>query len=233
MDQSIFQLGSEAKIDCYRIGNEGEPLVKVESFMSGAADLKRYAVEQNKFAPADNYYPGIRMPIPLLYTAALAKNLRPYIQNLFGFDPRNVKKAVSAFSIVTCPPRQLSLRQQIPHFDAASRKSLAAIHYLADDDTAGTAFFRHRKLGYEYIDVGRYEAYMQCIRTQFDEKMARGYIRGSTDEYEMIASFPAKFNRMLLYRGSSLHSGIIPETYTFDPSPATGRLTITSFFEFE
>lgn len=233
MDQSVFNPGLDAKIDSYRIGNEGEPLMKVESFMSGAELLKQYALERNQFTPGDNYYPGIRMPVPLIYTAALAKNLRHHIENLFGVDPRDAKKAVSLFSIVTCPPQKLSLLQRIPHFDAASKKGLAAIHYLADDDTSGTAFYRHRKLGYEYIDVDRYDTYMQCIKTQFDGKMPPGYICGSTGEYEMIASFPAKYNRLLMYRGSSLHSGIIPETYTLDPSPATGRLTITSFFEFE
>lgn len=233
MNQSIFQPGPDAKIDCYRIGNEEEPLVKVESFMSGAQFLKQYAIEQNQFTPADNYYPGIRMPVPLIYTAALAKNLRQYIKSQFGVDPRDAKKAVSRFSIVTCPPEKLSLLQQIPHFDAASKNGLAAIHYLADDDTSGTAFYRHRKLGYEYVDAGRYDTYMQTVKQQFEEKAPHGYICGSTDEYEMIGSFPARYNRLLLYRGSSLHSGIIPETYKFDPNPATGRLTITSFYEFE
>ncbi|HEX7027890.1 MAG TPA: DUF6445 family protein [Gammaproteobacteria bacterium] len=233
MDHSVFKLGSDAKIDCYSIGNEGEPLVKVESFMAGVEILKQYAVACNKFSQADNYYPGIRMPVPLIYSAALAKNLRAYIENQFGFDPRNAKKAVSTFSIVTCPPDELSLLQRIPHFDAASKKSLAAVHYLADDATSGTAFFRHRKLGYEYVDADRYDTYMQCVKAQFKDKMPDGYIRGSTDEYEMITAFTAKCNRLLLYRGSSLHSGLIPETYAFDPSPATGRLTITSFFEYK
>jgi hypothetical protein len=233
MDHSVLKLGSDAKVDCQSIGNEGEPLLKVESFMSGAGLLKQYAIEQNRFEPADNYYPGIRMPVPVIYTVALAKHLRSYIESVFGIDPRNAKKAVSTFSIVTFPIQQLSLLQRIPHFDAASKKNLAAVHYLADDDASGTAFYRHRQLGYEYIDAGRYDTYMQHVKKQFDGRMPGGYIRGSTDEYEMIASHTAKYNRLILYRGSSLHSGIIPETYTFDPNPATGRLTITSFFEFE
>jgi hypothetical protein len=233
MDHTVFKPGSDIKIDAYTIGNEGEPLVKVESFMSGADHLKRYAVEHNDFKPADNYYPGIRMPVPLIYTAALAKNLRPYIESVFGIDPRGAKKAVSTFSIVTNPTRQLSLLQRIPHFDAASKKNLATVHYLTDDDTSGTAFYRHRKLGYEYIDTARYDTYMQYVKQQFAGRMPGGYIRGSTDEFEMVASFTAKYNRLIMYRGSSLHSGIIPDTYTFDPNPATGRLTITSFFEFD
>src|SRR5687767_8138906 len=106
MDQSVFKLGTDAIIDSYSIGNEGEPLVKVESFMSGAKLLRQYAIEQNKFVVADNYYPGIRMPVPLIYTAALAKNLREQIKSVFGIDPRDAKRAVSTFSIVTSPTQE-------------------------------------------------------------------------------------------------------------------------------
>src|SRR5690348_15431367 len=120
MEHSIFDVDPGIKIDCHKIGQESEPFIQVESFMSGADRLKRYAIELNDFKPADNYYPGIRMPVPLIYTAALAKHLRPYIESVFGIDPRNAKKAVSTFSIVTFPTRQLSLLQRIPHFDAAS-----------------------------------------------------------------------------------------------------------------
>jgi hypothetical protein len=108
MDHSVFGPGPNIKIDCYELGEESEPLIKVESFMSGADHLKRYAVERNDFKPADNYYPGIRMPVPLIYTAALAKSLRSHIERLFGIDPRNAKKAVSTFSIVTRPLGELS-----------------------------------------------------------------------------------------------------------------------------
>jgi len=55
---------------------------------------------------------------------------------------------------------------------------------------------------------------------------------GSNNEFEEIMSFEAKFNRLIMYRGTSLHSGIIRPEYNFDPNPQTGRLTITSFYEF-
>lgn len=234
MDHAVFDPSPNIEINCYQIGLESEPLIQVDSFLSGADILKKYAIDHSHFKPADNFYPGIRMAVPLIYTAAMAKNLRRPIQSLFGFDPRNAKKAVSTFSIVTQKTEELSLSQKIPHFDAAAKKSLAAVHYLTDDEDSGTAFYRHRKSGFEFVDSDRYSQYMNCVKAQYSNeiKVPRGYICGSTDEYEMIAPVTAKFNRLILYRGSSLHSGIIKPNYDFDPNPQTGRLTITSFLEF-
>lgn len=234
MDHSVFDLASTAKIDSFTVGQEAEPVITVENCMAGAERIRQHAIERNQFVPADTFYPGIRMRIPLIYTVALAKNLRHHIKRIFGFDSRNVKKAVSSYSIVTVPPDELTLLQKIPHFDAATKKSVAAIHYLTTAPEAGTAMYRHRETGYEYVDSARYSTYMEVVKSQFtsQDREPEGYIQGSTPEYEMIESFSAQFNRVVMYRGSSLHSGIIPPRYNFDPSPETGRLTITTFIEF-
>ena len=124
--------------------------------------------------------------------------------------------------------------QRIPHFDAPTRNSLAVIHYLSDAPNSGTSLYRHRETGYEYIDQLRLESYKQNLQRQFDNpsQYPSGYIHGSTKEYEEISSHKAVYNRLLMYRGSSLHSGIIKPDYNLDPSPETGRLTVTSFIEF-
>lgn len=234
MDHSIFNLSPSVEVECFEIGNEKEPVLKADSFMVGAPQLKQYAVSLNQFSAADNYYPGVRMHIPMIYTAALAKNLQNYIKSIFGFNPRNVKKAVSNFSIVTTQPNDLQLLQKIPHFDAAQKTSVAAVHYLCDAPDSGTAMYRHAATGFEYVDQTRYDEYMAIVKSQFADpsKHPNGYIAGSTSEYQLIKSFEAKFNRLILYRGSSLHSGIIKDNYDFCPDPSTGRLTITTFLEF-
>jgi hypothetical protein len=235
IDPSIYTLCSDIRIECLHVGNEQEPLLKIDSFIDGANVLKDYAININHFPVADSYYPGVRMPVPLLYAAALAKNLSHFIENFFGCDVRKIKKAASRFSMVTTPPNELSLLQRIPHIDAPSKNNLAIVHYLADVPNSGTSLYRHRESGFEYIDQTRYEPYMARIRNQFPEPEIYpvGYICGDTQEFKEIASFEAVFNRMIMYRGSSLHSGIIRPSYNFDPNPATGRLTITTFIEFD
>lgn len=234
MDKSIFSLDHNCQVDTYKIGREGEPLLKVDGFLAGADSLKDYAIRNNQFTQADTYYPGIRMAIPINYTMALAKNFQGYIERVFGLHLSKVKSAASRYSIVTAPPDSLDLRQRIPHFDAPSRNSLAMIHYLCDGADSGTALYRHRESSFEYVDENRNAEYLQNIDRQFANPLnhPQGYIYGDTDKFEMLQSFPAVYNRMLMYRGSSLHSGIIRPDYNFDPSPQTGRLTITTFIEF-
>lgn len=234
INRASFDVNNELQVECIRIGQEQEPLVKVDSFLRGVDELKRYAVEVNDFAIADSYYPGIRMAIPALYTAAVAKHLSNYIEGFFGLNLKKVQKAISRYSIVTFPPEKLNILQRIPHFDAPSRNSLAMVHYLCDAPDSGTSFYRHRELGYEYVDSIRHKKYTCHIRQQFlsPEIYPCGYIAGDTPEFEKIMSVQAVYNRLIMYPGSSLHSGIIRPGYTCDPNPATGRLTITTFIEF-
>jgi len=234
IDNSILRLASDVDVRCGYFGHEKQPFIQADSFVSDPDALKRYCVENQSFVESDSYYPGIRMPIPLIYTVALTKSFSGMIQEYFGFNPRNVRKAVSRYSIVTLPEHKLQMLQRIPHFDAPSKYSLAAVHYLFDSDDTGTALFRYRKLGYEYVDASRYPEYMKSVKADFPnpEDYPKGYIRGSTREFEQIGEFSAKYNRVVMYRGSSLHSGIIPPDYGFDPNPETGRLTITTFVEF-
>jgi hypothetical protein len=234
MDKSILSLSSSCQVDTFKIGSEGEPLLKVDGFLSGADSLKEHAIRSNQFTKADTFYPGIRMPISINYTMAIAKNFQGYIEGLFGLQLSKVKRAASRYSIVTSLPESLDLRQRIPHFDAPSRHSLAMIHYLCDGADSGTALYRHKESSFEYVDEKRNSQYLQNIDRQFANPLdhPQGYICGDTENFEMLQSFPAVYNRMLMYRGSSLHSGVIRPDYNFDPSPQTGRLTITTFLEF-
>jgi hypothetical protein len=202
--------------------------------MKGADQLRAFAVGVNKFSVSDSFYPGVRMPMVEIYPMAIAKFYAKYITDFFSLDLKRVKKVASKFSLVTQSPDSLGLMQRIPHIDAASQNSLAMIHYLCDAPESGTALYRQKKTGFEFVDAARHERYLSCVNEQFSQPdiYPKGYICSDTPEYEQIASFPAVFNRLIMYRGSSLHSGIIGSDYSFDSSPATGRLTVTTFIEF-
>ena len=172
------------------------------------------------------------MPAPKLYTAALAKNLELIIKKVFGLDARGVQRATSQFSIVTDKPESLSLMQRVPHIDAATENGLAAIHYLINDENTGTAFYRHQTTGYEHISAQRYTGYITTLKNELAECPPVGYVSSKCSQFEAIGKVDAVYNRVVLYRGASLHSGIIPEGCSFDASPETGRLTITSFYTF-
>ena len=231
---STFECDKNAALQYLRIGNEAEPLVQVDCFLKGLNALKAYAVSNNHFSAQDSFYPGIGMQVPDAYIISLVRLLGKPIRDLFEQDVRKIRSAAARFSIVTTPASDLNLLQRVPHFDAPSRYSLATIHYLCDVPDSGTKLYRHRQTGFEFIDNDRINHYMRSVKAQFSDpaRHPSGYICGSSPEYEEIASFEAVYNRLVMYRGSSLHSGNIGPEYNFDPSPATGRLTITTFIEF-
>ena len=55
------------------------------------------------------------------------------------------------------------------------------------------------------------------------------YVRSDTPLFEQIAAHEARFNRVLIYRGNTLHSGMISADMAFSDDPRTGRLTVNTF----
>jgi Family of unknown function (DUF6445) len=232
---NLFAPGKDQQVETVYVGNERQPLLKVDSLFQGVDLIRQHAININSFKIADSFYPGLRMETPVPYSIALVKSLGFYIQEFFKLDLQKIKKIASRYSIVTFAPEKLGLMQRIPHFDAPNPNSLAIVYYLCEAPDSGTALYRHRESQYEYIDEARYENYMANVHRQFSnpDEYPKGYICGDTPEYEQIASYSAQYNRMIAYHGSSLHSGIITPEYKFDPNPSSGRLTITTFIEFE
>ena len=56
-----------------------------------------------------------------------------------------------------------------------------------------------------------------------------GYIQASNEHYEQIGAVEAVPDRMIIYQGSLLHSGIIPSDMPLTADPHEGRLTANIF----
>jgi hypothetical protein len=114
-----------------------------------------------------------------------------------------------------------------------AKNGLATIHYLFQKDLGGTAFYRHRSTGFETVDESRRDQYFAILQEQIrgPDSPAQGYINGDTALFEQIAKQDGLFNRMLVYRRHSLHSGCIAPDFVPDASPLTGRLSINSFID--
>jgi Family of unknown function (DUF6445) len=56
-----------------------------------------------------------------------------------------------------------------------------------------------------------------------------GYIQGSDQFFEQIGAVNAVPDRMIIYQGSLLHSGIIPPDMPLSGDPRHGRLTANIF----
>ena len=142
-----------------------------------------------------------------------------------------MKLAFAAYSLVTRGAADLSPPQRIPHHDHTAPNVLAAMHYLLGPESGGTAFYRHRRTGFETITPERKARYEAALREDEREfgPMPQGYYYGDSDRYELIGEVEARPDRFAIYRGRLLHSGIIPAPEKLSSDPGSGRLTINLF----
>lgn len=212
------------------VGDELQPVLVVDNFLAEPHSLIEFCVGNLKFNRADAFYPGVRAPAPDVYLKAVYLYLKDIIYSTFAIDDSVVKSAQADYSMVLTPVDQLKLAQCIPHYDSLITTELAAVHYLCKEDQGGTSLYRHRKTGFEYLDSGRVATYAETLKEEIRVgTYRRQYMNGSNHLFEQIASYDAVFNRIIIYRCTSLHSGNIGSDFQFDANPLTGRLTINTF----
>lgn len=111
---------------------------------------------------------------------------------------------------------------------------MAVIHYLSIGNHGGTGFFKDRHTGFEKVTAERLSQYKSSLLAQSETHGTPkpGYVTASSDHYELMYEIQYKPNRMVIYPGCLLHSGLInPETDISD-DPRRGRLTANIFLNF-
>lgn len=214
-----------------RFGVEQEPLVILDGF---AADFEalRHAAEAGAYAVTSPHYPGVRCQADPAYLGARMEVLRDVLTDVFGLG-QGAALVECAFSIVSTPPSDLKPIQRLPHFDSTDPKRLALLHYFGGAEDGGTAFYRHKATGFETVRAERldpYAAAMQAETAAFGLPVG-GYHYGDTRQFELIGEIGARPNRMVVYRGYRLHSGVIPQVRQLSDDPKTGRLTLNTFLQ--
>src|SRR5688572_22047047 len=158
----ILELHPEMRVRKATIGAEGQPLLVIDNFVNEPERLVRKAASR-RFIRLPGYFPGLRTEAPLSYQALLAERLKALLLECFGLVGRSFKFSLCHYSLVTTPADQLAALQRIPHFDSVDPTGLATVHYLFNGALGGTAFYRHRKTGFEYIDGSRRDAYFDVL----------------------------------------------------------------------
>jgi hypothetical protein len=214
------------------IGAERAPLLVIDNFVADAQALIADACAR-PFTVRSRYFPGIRAEAPPAYQQLLLTRIRSALLDCLGVEEGVLTLSMCHYSLITTPAQQLAPPQRIPHVDSFAKSGLATIHYLFKADHGGTAFYRHRRTGFECIDETRRAAYVRALEEEHSGPAAPGpgYINGSSDLFEQIAKQDGVFNRLLVYRRNVLHSGCIEAGFVPDPNPATGRLSINSFID--
>lgn len=218
-----------APVTVHRFGKEAEPVVVIDAF-SGIADELLAAGRGAQYRQGGASYPGIRSWAEPSYLDRRRELMFQIMQQVFGFR-RGISCEVSTYSLVTLAESELAPLQRIPHYDHSSGELVAIMHYLLGPETGGTAFYRHRRTGFETITDAReaqYNAALAEDEREYGMPPPR-YYYGDTDRYELIGEVEAQPDRLVLYRGKLLHSGVIPDPAGLSVDPREGRLTINMF----
>jgi Family of unknown function (DUF6445) len=223
------------KPELRRFGNEQTPVIVIDEFSGRLDEILEVAEALAPYPSLDgNYYPGLRRLIgpadetANAYALQTCREAGPFIAGAFDIDGFTLIEA--SFSVVTTPPSNLSRPQRAPHFDSPDPKYYALLHYLRVPEDSGTAFYRQRSTGIERVT----DANIARFVTTAEREAAllapdSGYISGSDRFFEQIGAVEAVPDRLLIYQGSLLHSGIIPRTMSFSADPRIGRLTANLF----
>ena len=218
-----------------RFGDSQSPVVVIDAFSGDAECIARIADALAPFPNvSDNYYPGVRgmigqdQPEAFAYVERTCRDAAQFIAGAFDVDGFNLLR--SSFSLVTMTPSELSPPQRFPHFDSTDQKYYALLHYLRVPEHSGTAFYRQTSTGIERVTETNVTRFMAAAELQAAMLPGdAGYINGSNQFYEQIGAVEGIADRLIIYQGSLLHSGIIPPDMSFSSDPREGRLTANIF----
>lgn len=217
-----------------RFGDSASAVVVIDGFSGNLDPILEIADSLAPYPPHTNYYPGVRRVITRADKAADAyvedtcRRAAQFIAGAFEFDRFDLLEA--SFSMVTVRPPDLSPAQRAPHFDTTDQNHLALLHYIRVPPATGTAFYRQRSTGIERVTEANVDLFVRTAKADAARLPASsGYIHGSDDYFEQIGAVEAVPDRLVIYQGSLLHSGIIPPGMTFSADPREGRLTANLF----
>lgn len=225
----------EGRVQLETLGETKAPLLLIEGEEKSTEELRRYAVHDADFSSDGvSMYPGIRAPLPRGYVIACVKSLLPYLRKVYRI-PAELKPHPmdNYYSLVTAEEHELEPVQTVPHFDTNNPYFIAIIHYLNEGGFGGTGFFRHRKTGFEYVTAQRRDEYLASVKTFVSSDFSPpAYVTEAHPEFELYKKIDYQRNRMAIYQGCMLHSGLINPKTDISSDPATGRLTANIFIDF-
>jgi len=218
----------DARIERLRIGRCGIEVIRIDGVFVDPERLVALGFAQPYGQDPGNLYPGLRAALPERLAVALRTWLAPILQ-------RNVDRDTSFFSVVATASTDLRPIQSIPHYDSTDPNLFAALIYLCDAKFPGTAFYRHRRTGYEEITPENVSHYRLALNADMRMHGApqREYICGDTPLFETIFSNELKFNSAIVYPARTLHAARIAKHFVPPKDQSDWRLTVTSLVHAE
>jgi hypothetical protein len=234
--KTAFSIRMPAKIQNVTIG-EHQVLI-IDNFLEDPNAMLEIAAH-SEFSTYPGYaekkgYPGVRAVAPSAYSYNITTFLEPLIKEYFAVPEQlDIRKSICAFSLTTMPTEELGPLQRTPHFDASTQHHMAVLLYLCDDRHGGTGFYRHSATGLQQITEATREHYLDTYYKEINAiRPEQKYFDDSNQHFTLLGVIPAKFNRLVIYHGSLLHTAYINPALSINSNPLNGRLTVNTFYDF-
>lgn len=233
---TFLEFNQDAKIIVNTIGNSNIPLIIIDNFAVDISVLLDYLKQKSQFyVDKQSAYPGLKSLLPKQYIEALASIIYRHLYRIYQV-PQNLRiECPLAFAgMLATPPEALTVAQRLPHYDTPRPYYFAALHYLTDDDQGGTGFFRHISTGTERVTPQNEQAYFVKLKSEIDQPLGlpQGYPTVDNDLFECYHQIDYKPNRLLIYPGNAIHSGLVTDATQLTHDPTLGRITGNVFFEY-
>jgi hypothetical protein len=236
MQEVSFSVNPGASLNVQPVGRDQTPVIVIDDFGLDLSDLVARACSSSDYGPdPGTKYPGLRARLPKSYTREVMRQIYRLLFGVYSIGPDLGMKAVNAaYSLIATPEHELEPNQCLPHFDSYRPNYLAILHYLNDGDFCDTGLFRHRPTGLERVSRDSLDEYLahRDLHASGLNPATIGYIKGSDEHYELYHRISYRPNRLVVYPGCLLHSGLVNPAVDVNSDPRTGRLTANIFVDF-
>lgn len=236
MQDISFAVNLNASLEIDRVGRSRTPVVIIDDFGTDTTGLIDYASKSAEYGPdTTSMYPGLRATLPKTYVSTVLQQIYRLLFSVYDVPADLGMKTVNAaYSLISTPESELEPAQRRPHYDTTQPFFLAILHYLNEGPFCDTGLFRHRETALELIREEDLQDYRRsCDAHEATHGLpAPAYIKGSNEQYELYYRVGYKPNRLVVYPGCLLHSGLVNPEVDINPDPRTGRLTANIFVDF-
>lgn len=222
-------LSTTAQVTLDHFGRERQPMLVVDGVLDDPGAVVAIAA-RHSYKPIGPFYPGVRAAVSEAIAMPLVDPLSTRIVETFGLQvPARYFECY--LSLVTTPGAGLAPIQRLPHFDGVEPDRIAVLLYLDAAERGGTAFYRQRATGFESVDAERFEPFRSALEKDIQSGglPPAAYIAGDTAQFEQVHQVAGRFNRMVIYRGNTLHCAALGPDFEPVADAAQGRLTLNLF----
>ena len=221
----IERLAIGPRHDCYVID---DALLEPERWVE-YAETHRQAFGERQA----NAYPGPELALPESATEQLEAFFARHLRRRLG--GRRTLRRMGRLAMTTAAPGSLHPRQCFCHVDRLDvppgQVVAASVLYLFRDPAlGGTGFYMPKRPPQDIAQLVRCAAEWPAERFHAETGIARGYMCDSNDWFQKVLEVEPRWNRMVAYPGTVMHSGDIRAPQLLSGDPRRGRLTINGFF---